>query len=91
MNIALALSLLLATSPTPGGGCIDPNGCAAVAMAGSSMDPNGGNRGPLIDPDGRGFSIDPNGGLKARGTLDPDGGDCGSAVDPNGCRPASRQ
>lgn len=38
---------------------IDPNGY--TALAGSSMDPNGTNRGPGIDPDGRGFSIDPNG------------------------------
>ena len=51
------------------------------------------DRGPLIDPDGRGFSIDPNGGrqisAKSRGTLDPDGGttnvDAGCAMDPNGC------
>jgi len=77
MYTLIALLLFSLTfSTTADNGCgIDPNGCHATALAGSAMDPNGGattNRGPLIDPDGlksrgtldpdgRGFSIDPNG------------------------------
>jgi hypothetical protein len=58
---------------------------------GSSIDPNGGDQGPGIDPNGlayppptdTGSGMDPS-GLEGGPGIDPNGQDTGSGMDPNG-------